>query len=56
MFEATETNDVRPLTADETLVVSGGHVVNPGPVVAQQNAAAALLEGVVNVFKWLLPG
>jgi hypothetical protein len=29
MFETTETNGVRPLTAEETLVVSGGQVVNP---------------------------
>jgi hypothetical protein len=52
----TETNDIRPLTADEMLVVSGGQVPNPAPYIAQGEAAGALIEGVVNVFKWLLPG
>jgi hypothetical protein len=55
MIETTEAHDIRPLTADETLVVSGGQAVNPGNLVAQGEAALALIEGVVNVFKWLLP-
>jgi hypothetical protein len=29
MNKTTETNDICALTADETLVVSGGQVVNP---------------------------
>ena len=55
MIELTEAHDIRPLTADETLVVSGGQLVNPGSYVAQGEAAMALIEGVVDVFKWLLP-
>jgi hypothetical protein len=29
MIEPTDPHDIRPLTADETLVVSGGQAVNP---------------------------
>jgi hypothetical protein len=39
MIKTTETNDIRALTADETLVVSGGQVVNPGSYIAQGEAA-----------------
>jgi hypothetical protein len=52
----TETNDIRPLTADELLEVSGGQV---NPVFTAMRDAAivgALIEGVVNAFKWMVPG
>jgi hypothetical protein len=55
MNKTTETNDICALTADETLVVSGGQVVNPAPYIAQGAAAEALIEGIVNVFKSLFP-
>jgi hypothetical protein len=53
MIGPTETYDIRPLTADETLVVSGG-ILPPDAVAmacAKQAAAEALIEGVVNFVK-----
>jgi hypothetical protein len=49
----TETNDIRPLTADETLVVSGGQAAK---VAWDAEVVAALIEGVVSAFKWMVPG
>jgi hypothetical protein len=53
----TETNDIRELTADELLEISGGQV-DPGTATAIRDAAivGALIEGVVSAFKWMVPG
>jgi hypothetical protein len=51
MIETIETNEIRPLTGDELLVVSGGQLPNPGVWVAKDEAALALLEEVVQVVK-----
>ena len=58
-MKTAETNDIRPLTADETLVVSGGQVAQIVNSIGQAEKDAAivgaLIEGVVNVFKSVLP-
>ena len=59
MIEMIETNAIRPLTAEETLVVGGGQLGIPAVQAATNEAAAAFLQECVQAVEsfvdWLWP-